>query len=78
MEEAPNTVTAEVANHAATLPFRKFLNGVADVTGGGSRLDRGDAAHHALIGHLAQPLGCPLDRANLVHAAGVAVPAVED
>ncbi len=51
---------------------------MADVAGGGARLHRGDAAHHRLIGDLDQPFGLAGDRADHVHAAGIAVPAIDD
>ena len=51
---------------------------MADVAGGGAGLDRGDAAHHALIGDLDQPLGAARNLADRIHAAGIAMPAVED
>jgi hypothetical protein len=54
------------------------LDGVADVAGGGAGLDGGDAAHHRVIRHLDQPLGPARDVADRIHAARVAVPAVED
>jgi hypothetical protein len=38
----------------------------------------GFTAHHGLIGDLDQPLGLAGDRADHIHAAGIAVPAVDD
>ena len=38
----------------------------------------GDAAHQAFVGDLDQPLGGALQLAGRVHAAGIAMPAVED
>ena len=40
--------------------------------------DRGDAAHHSFVSDLDQPLGAARDFADRVHAAGIAVPAVDD
>ena len=75
---AAEAVAAEVAHHAHVLRLDEGLDRGADVAGGGARPDHGDAAHHGLIGDLDQPLGAARDFADRVHAAGIAVPAVED
>ena len=54
------------------------LDGGADVAGAGAGPDRRDAAHQAFIGDFEQALGGALDRADRIHARGIAVPAVED
>ena len=78
MEQPAETVAAKVAHHAHVLGFHVRLDGGADVAGGRARPDGGDAAHHRLMGHLDQPLGAAGDRPDGVHAAGIAVPAVQD
>ena len=78
MEQAAEAVAAEIAHHAHVLGLDEGLDGVTDVAGGGARLDNGNAAHHRLVRHLDQPLGPPGDLADRVHAARIAVPAVED
>jgi len=71
-------MAAEIAHHAHVLGFDIGLDGVTDIARGGTRLDRGDAAHHALVGDFDQPLGTARDFPDRVHAAGIAVPVVED
>ena len=71
-------VAAEIAHHAHVLGFDESLDRGANVAGGGARLDHRDAAHHRLVSHLDQPLGAARNFADRVHAAGIAVPAVED
>src|SRR5665811_1985923 len=78
MEKPAETVAAKVAHHAHVLGFHVTLDGGADVAGGRARPDGGDAAHHRLVRHLDQPLGAAGDLTDGVHAAGIAVPAVED
>jgi hypothetical protein len=51
---------------------------MADVADMAARLGGGDAAHHRLVGDVAQPARLHADLAGEEHAAGVAVPAVED
>ena len=50
----------------------------ADIAGGGAGLDRGHAVHQRIIGDLEQTLGGAADLAHGVHAARIAVPAVDD
>src|SRR5581483_12097347 len=71
-------MAAEIAHHAHALRLDEALDRVTDVAGGGAGLDRGNAAHHRLIGHLDQPLGLSRDRRYRIHPAGIAVPALED
>src|SRR5258706_1841818 len=78
VEHASQPVPAEVAHHAHALWLDEALNGVADVAGGGAGFDRGDAAHHGLIGHFDQPFGFTGNRADRVHPAGIAIPALDD
>src|SRR5207253_4542804 len=78
VEHATQPVAAEIAHHAHALRLDKTLDGVADIAGGGAGLHGSDAAHHGFIGHFDQPLGLARDRADHIHAAGIAVPAVDD
>src|SRR5262249_53996578 len=78
MEQAADAVAAEVAHYAHVLGFDIGLDGGADIAGGRTRVDHGNAAHHRFVGHLDQALGAAWDRTHGEHAAGVAVPAVED
>ena len=78
VEQPAEAVAAEIAHHAHVLRFDEGLDRVADIAGGGARPDHGDAAHHRLIGDLDQPLGAARNLADRIHAARIAVPAVED
>jgi hypothetical protein len=78
VEQAADAMAAKIAHDAAALALGEILDGKADVAGGGARPDGGDAAHHGFVCHLDQPLGGALDLADLDHAAGIAVPAVDD
>jgi isoquinoline 1-oxidoreductase beta subunit len=71
-------VAAEVAHDGEAVLFHQRLDGVADVAERRTGADRGDAAHHALIGHVHQQPRLGGGGACHVHAAGVAVPAIED
>ena len=77
VEEPADAVAAEIAHHRAALGFRKALDGMADIAEPAARADGGDAAHQAFVGDLDQPLGGALQLAGGVHAAGIAMPAVE-
>src|SRR5207247_6118846 len=57
VEQPAHAMAAKIAHHAHVLGFDVRLDGVADVAGRAARSDRGDAAHHALIGDFDQPLG---------------------
>src|SRR5690242_9213011 len=78
VKHAAESMAAEIANHAHALRLHEALDGMADIAGRRARLDRGNAAHHRLVGYLDQPFGLPRDRADRVHPAGIAVPAVHD
>src|SRR5437660_12787866 len=78
VKHAAQTVAAEIAHHAHALRLDEALDGVADIAGGGAGPHRGDAAHHRFIGHLDQPFGFAGDRAEHIHPAGIAIPAVDD
>src|SRR5690606_19859577 len=73
-----DAVAAVLAHHAEALGLGVLLDRVADVAQGRARLHRADAAEHRLAGHLHQPLRHHRGRADVVHPAGVAVPAVLD
>src|SRR5690606_34374002 len=71
-------VAAVLADHAEAFGFGVLLDGMADVAQGRARLHRADAAEHGLAGGLDQAPGHHRGLAHVVHAAGVAVPAVLD
>src|SRR6185437_8835309 len=54
------------------------LNGVADIAGGGAGLHDRDAAHHGFVRDVDQPHRLQLDVTHGVHAAGVAMPAIQN
>ncbi len=78
MEHLSQAVTAEVAHDCAALALRIFLDGRADVADAGAWLDHADAAHHRFVGDVDQTLRLQLGLASIEHAAGVAVPAIDD
>ncbi len=78
VEHAAQAVAAEIAHHAAALALGIGLDGGADIAGGGARLDGGHAPHQRVIGDLEQPLGGAGDLADRIHAARIAMPAVDD
>src|SRR5690606_8430738 len=73
-----DAVAAVLAHHRETLGLDVALDGVADVAQGRARLHHADAAEHGLARDLHQPAGHDRRLADVVHAAGVAVPAVLD
>src|SRR5690606_37629325 len=73
-----DAVAAVLAHDAEALGLGVFLDRVADVAQGRPRLHRADAAEHGLAGRLHQAPGHHRGGAHVVHAAGVAVPAVLD
>src|SRR6185437_8840781 len=78
VEHPPQAMAAKIAHHAHALRLDEALDSVADVTRGGARLYRSNAADHGLIGYLDQPLGLAGDRADCIHPAGIAIPALDD
>src|SRR5690349_3023306 len=79
MKNAAQPVTAEIAHHGATLFCLGIgLDGMTDIAGGGAGFNGGNAAHHRFIGDVYESLGLELDVADEIHAAGVAVPTVDD
>src|SRR5690606_16632657 len=73
-----DAVAAVLADHAEALGLGVLLDRVADVAQGRARLHRADAAEHGLAGGLDQAPGHHRGLAHVVHAAGVAVPAILD
>src|SRR5680860_1355776 len=71
-------MAAEIAHHAAAFAFGIGLDGRADVAGRGAGAHRGYPAHQRVMGHLEQALRRTRDPAHRVHAARIAVPAVDD
>ncbi len=78
VEQPAKAVPAEIAHHAHVLGFDIRLDGGADIAGGLARGDGGNAAHHRLVGDFDQALGAARDFAHRIHAARIAVPAIED
>ena len=78
VEYAAKAVAAEIAHDGAALGLGVGLDGGTDVSGGGTGVNLGDTAPQRLVGDGNQPLGASRDMANRVHAARVAVPAVDN
>ena len=75
---APHPVPDEAPDDAEAARLDDLLHRVADVAEPVARLRLGDAEHHRLIGHLDQPFGFAGNRANRIHPAGIAIPALDD
>src|SRR5689334_2503824 len=78
MEQAAKAVPAEITHHAHVLRLDVGLDGVSDITARRAGLDCGDTAHHRLVRYVNQTLGAPRNLADRKHAAGIAVPAIQD
>src|SRR3546814_4001904 len=78
VEHPAQTVPAEIAHHGEALFLDEHLDGVAQVAEGDAGPHDLDPAHQRIVGHVHQPASLHADAADRVHAAGVAVPAVED
>src|SRR5688572_24797703 len=78
VEDAAEAVAAEIADDAVAIGLGVGLDGMADVAEMVAGPGRGDAADHALIGHVDEAARLDPDVADQEHAAGVPVPAVED
>src|SRR5690606_22067476 len=78
VKDPADAVAAEVAHHAHALGLDELLDGVADVAEGVPRLDLGQTQVQRLIGDVDQPLGAGVDLADRIHAARIAMPAVDD
>ena len=68
---------AIVEGNAEALPFGMHLNRVGNIAQMVAGLGLFDADHQALIGHIDQPPRLQRHIADEVHAAGIAVPAIE-
>src|SRR5690606_8806694 len=73
-----DAVPTVLADHAEALRFGEGLDRVAHVAQGGAGPDHPDTAEHRLAGDLDQAPGQHRGLADVVHAAGIAVPAVLD
>ncbi len=73
-----DAMAAVLAHHAEALGLGIALDRVADVAQRRARLDRADAAPHGFVGGIDQALGHDRRRADVVHAAGITVPAILD
>src|SRR5699024_9429199 len=73
-----DAVAAVLAYHAEAFSLGELLDRVADIAQGRPRPHRVDAFEHRLAGGLHQPPGHHRGLAHVIHAAGVAVPAVLD
>ena len=69
MKQTAKTMTAEITYHAHMLSFDIGLDRVADVAACCAGPDRGNAAHHRLMGDVDQTLGAAWDFADREHAA---------
>ena len=78
MELATKTMAAEISHDAAALAFGVGLDGMADVARGVAWFDGRDAKRERVVGHLDKAGSARLDVAHSIHAAGVAVPAVDN
>ena len=77
--EAPaDAVAAEVADYGEPVPLHEDLDRMADIAERRAGPDRRDATHEGFVGHVHQQPRLGRGPARHVHAAGVAMPAVED
>ncbi len=77
VEEPADAVAAKIAHDAHVVRLDHRLDGGADVADHSAGADRGDAGHHRLIGDLDETFGAARHLAHEIHAARIAVPAVE-
>jgi hypothetical protein len=78
VEHLPQTVAAEIADHRIAVGFGVALDRVGDIAHAVARFRLLDAQHHAFIGDLNQLARLDRGLADQIHAAGVAVPAIDD
>src|SRR5690242_6031229 len=71
-------MAAERAHHRTALAFGVRWYGVTEVAQGRARIDRPNAAHHGFVRQIHQPLSFARHIADAVHAARIAVPAIDD
>src|SRR3954467_2120314 len=78
VEQAPDAVAAEIADDAVALAFGMPLDGIGDVAEviAGPRLL--EAEHQAFVSDVDQLPRLQRHVADQIHAAGVAVPAIDD
>ena len=77
-KSAADAVAAEVAHNAVAVGLRVALDGVGDVAEVVAGLGLLEAEHQAFVGDVDQLARLQRHIADEVHAAGVAVPAVDD
>jgi hypothetical protein len=77
VEHPADAVPAEIADHAVAVLLGKALDRMADVTQPVAGLRLRNAQHHRLVRHLHQPARLDRHLADQEHAAGIAVPAVQ-
>jgi hypothetical protein len=78
MKQSAQSVTAEIAHHAATLLFCQFLNGCANRPHMIARLDGGNTGHQAVMGQVYEAFSSASWPSRNIHSAGIAVPAVQN
>jgi len=78
VEMAADPVPAEIPHNAATMTFRIGLNGVADIAQRRAGLHRRNAFPHGVESDVDQTFGLAARFAHSDHAAGVAMPAIDD
>src|SRR3546814_18876450 len=74
VEDAPESVAAEIAHHRETFLLDERLDRVADIAGGGAGPHHLDAPHHRLEGDVADATGLRADDNVQEQPAGVAMP----
>src|SRR5690606_6324950 len=78
VEQPAQAMAAEIAHDAVAVRLGIALDRMGNVAEPRAGLHFRDAAHHRLIGHLDQLLRLDRYLADAIHAARVAVPAVDD
>src|SRR6202040_537578 len=77
VKEPPDAMAPKIAHDAHMVRLDHRLDGGADIADHSARVDRGDAGHHRLVSDLDEALGAARHLAHRIHAARIAVPAVE-
>ena len=78
VENQTEPVPAKIADHAAPFGLGIGLDRIADMADRIARLDDGNPPHEGLVGDIDQPFGLTRNRADRVHPAGIAMPAIDD
>lgn len=78
VEHLPQTMAAEIADHRIAVPLGVALDRVRNIAHPVARLGLLDAQHQTFIGHLHELARLDRGLADQIHAAGVAVPAIDD